>query len=92
MSEESEWIKNLIPPEEVADIESKAKKIEQEHGTFYEMSVMMSLEDMRDAVRAGYAMKLGSEEAWMMGISILMSLLATMEHALKKDNVNLWED
>lgn len=92
MSEESEWIKNLIPPEEVADIESKAKKIEQEHGTFYEMSVMMSLEDMRDAVRAGYAMKMGSEEAWMMGISILMSLLATMEHALKKDNVDLWED
>lgn len=92
MSEESEWIKNLIPPEEVADIESKAKKIEQEHGTFYEMSVMMSLEDMRDAVRAGYAMRMGSEEAWMLGVSILMSLLATMEHALRKDNVDLWED
>lgn len=92
MSEESEWIKNLIPPEDVADIESKAQKIEQEHGTFYEMSVMMSLEDMRDAVRAGYGMKLGSEEAWMLGISILMSLLGTMEIALKKDNIDLWED
>lgn len=92
MSEEAEWIKNLIPPEDIADIESKAEKIEQEHGTFYEMSVMMSLEDMRDAVRAGYAMKMGSEEAWMLGISILMSLLSTMEHALRKDNVNLWED
>lgn len=92
MSEEAEWIKNLIPPEDVADIESKAKKIEQEHGTFYEMSVMMSLEDMRDAVRASYGMKMGDEESWIVGIGILMSLLSTMEIALKRDKINIWED
>lgn len=92
MSEEAEWIKNLIPPEDIADIESKAEKIEQEHGTFYEMSVMMSLEDMRDAVRASYGMKMGDEESWIVGIGILMSLLATMEIALKRDNINIWED
>jgi hypothetical protein len=92
MSEESEWIKNLVPPEDIADIESNAKRIEEAHGTFYEMSVMMSLEDMRDAVRAGYGMRLGDEEAWMLGVSILMSLLGTMEIALKKDDIDIWKD
>lgn len=92
MNEEADWIKNLVPPEDIADIEAKANKIEQEHGTFYEMSVMMSLEDMLEAVRAGYAMKLGNTEAWMLGVNILMALLGTMEEALKKDGVSIWED
>lgn len=92
MSDEAEWIKNLIPPDEVADIESKAKRIVQGHETFYEMSVMMSQEDMLEAVRAGYGMRIGDEQSWMMGISVLMSLLGTMEMALKKDKINIWED
>lgn len=92
MNEEADWIKNLVPPEDIADIEAKANKIEQEHGTFYEMSVMMSLEDMAEAVRAGYGMRLGDEESWMLGVNILMALLATMETALKKDGIDIWED
>lgn len=92
MNEEADWIKNLVPPEDIADIEAKANKIEQEHGTFYEMSVMMSLEDMAEAVRAGYGMRLGDAESWMLGVNILMALLATMETALKKDGIDIWED
>lgn len=91
MSEEADWIKNLVPPEDIADIEAKAEKIEQEHGTFYEMSVMMSLEDMIEAVRAGYGMRIGNTEAWMLGVNILMALLGTMESALAKDGVDIWE-
>jgi hypothetical protein len=45
-----------------------------------------------EAVRAGYGMRIGDEESWMMGISVLMSLLGTMEMALKKDQINIWED
>lgn len=92
MNEEADWIKNLVPPEDIADIEAKANKIEQEHGTFYEMSVMMSLEDMAEAVRAGYGMRLGDTESWMLGVNILMALLGTMETALKKDGIDIWED
>jgi len=56
------------------------------------MSVMMTQADMLDAVRAGYGMRLGDPTSWMIGTSVLMSLLSTMEYALKRDNVDVWED
>lgn len=92
MTDPNEWINNLLPPEEVAQMESKAERIIEREGVFYEMSVMMSQSDMIEAVRAGYGMRLGDRESWMIGIGVLMSLLGTMEVALKRDNINLWED
>ena len=92
MSDKDDWIKNFLPPEDVADIESKAKRIVEQHGTFYEMSVMMSQEDMIDAVRAGSGMRLADRDSWLVGIGVLMSLLGTMEAALKNDKINIWEE
>jgi hypothetical protein len=92
MNDHNEWIKNILPPEDVEAIESKAERIVQQHGTFYEMSVMMSQDDMIEAVRAGYGMPLGDTESWMVGIAVLMSLLKTMEYALKRDNINIWDE
>lgn len=91
MSDDNDWIFNLIPPDQVEQIESKADRIVEAHGTFYEMSVMMSQEDMIEAVRASYGMRLGDKESWMTGIAILMSLLATMETALSRDGINPFE-
>jgi hypothetical protein len=56
------------------------------------MSVMMSQEDMIDAVRAGYGMRLADRDSWLVGIGVLMSLLGTMEAALKNDKINIWEE
>jgi hypothetical protein len=92
MSDPNEWIKNLVPPEQVAQIQSTAEKIIKKDEIFYEMSVMMSQGDMIDAVRASYGMKLGDQESWMVGIGVLMSLLGTMEQALKRDQINIWEE
>lgn len=87
-----EWIKNLVSQEDLEELQTKANKIVEGHNTYYEMSVMMSQEDMVEAVRASYLMKVGDAEAWMLGIGILMGLLGTMEEALERDEVNIWED
>ena len=92
MTEDPEWIKNLIPPEDVAEITSKAERIVESHGTFYEMTVMMSQEDMTEAVRAMYGMQLADHDSWMIGVGILMSLMGTMDDALKKDGIDIWEE
>lgn len=92
MSDPTEWIKNLVPPEDVAQIESTAKRILNAESTIYEMSIMMTQTDMVMAVRAAAAMQEGDKEAWMMGISILMALIATMEDALIQDNIPIWDD
>ena len=92
MTNEPDWIKNLVPPDDVAEIEATAEKIVEAHGTFYEMTVMMSQEDMIEAVRAGADMQEGIPEAWVIGVGILMSLLETMRIALEADNIQIWED
>lgn len=92
MNDPNEWIKNLVPPEQVAQMQSSAEKIINQDESFYEMSVRMSQQDMIEAVRAGYGMKLGDQESWIIGTGILMSLLGTMEYALKRDNIDIWEE
>lgn len=92
MNDNSDWLEGILSAEDLAEIESKAKKIVDAHGTFYEMSVMMSQQDMIEAVRAGYYMRLGDKHAWMVGIGVLMSLLGTMELALEEDGVDIFED
>jgi hypothetical protein len=92
MSDPNEWINNLIPPEQVEQIQSKAERIVEAEGTFYEMSIMMAQADMVEAVRASYGMRMGDQESWIIGVSVLMALVSTMEIALDRDGINIWED
>ena len=92
MNDSNDWINNLIPPEQVEQIQAKSKRIVEGEGTFYEMSIMMAQADMIDAVRASYGMRMGDRESWIMGVSVLMALVSTMEIALDRDNINIWED
>ena len=91
MTDQNDWIKKIVPPEQVSQMESKADKIIEGEAVVYEMSVMMRQADMIQAVRAGYAMREGDHDAWMLGAAMLMGLLQTMEDALKRDDVNIWE-
>jgi hypothetical protein len=92
MNDSNDWINNLIPPEQVEQIQAKSKRIVEGEGTFYEMSIMMAQTDMIDAVRASYGMRMGDRESWIIGVSVLMALVSTMEIALDRDNINIWED
>jgi hypothetical protein len=92
MNDSNDWINNLIPPEQVEQIQAKSKRIVEGEGTFYEMSIMMAQADMIDAVRASYGMRMGDRESWIIGVSVLMALVSTMEIALDRDNINIWED
>lgn len=92
MTDQNDWIKNFLPQEDISQIESKAKRIISQDSEYYEMSVMMTQADMLDAVRAGYGMRMGDQTSWMIGTSVLMSLLSTMEFALRRDNIDIWED
>jgi hypothetical protein len=47
---------------------------------------------MVEAVRASYGMRMGDQESWIIGVSVLMALVSTMEIALDRDGVNIWED
>lgn len=92
MNDSNDWINNLIPPEQVEQIQAQSKRIVEAEGTFYEMSIMMAQADMIDAVRASYGMRMGDRESWIIGVSVLMALVSTMEIALDRDNINIWED
>lgn len=92
MTNEPDWINNLVPPEDVAEIEATAERIVEAHGTYYEMTVMMSQEDMIEAVRAGAGMQLADPDSWVIGVGILMALIDTMRNALQKDGINIWEE
>jgi hypothetical protein len=92
MTDQNDWIKNFLPEEDINQLSAKAEKIISQDSEYYEMSVMMTQADMLDAVRAGYGMRMGDPTSWMIGTSVLMSLLSTMEYALKRDNVDIWEE
>ena len=92
MSDPSEWIKDLLSEEDIANITAKAERILDDEGTYYEMTVAMTKADMVSAVRTGYGMQEGDMDAWLMGVSILMALLKTMEDRLEQDGVDVWED
>jgi len=37
-------------------------------------------------------MRMGDQESWIIGVSVLMALVSTMEIALDRDGINIWED
>jgi len=39
-----------------------------------------------------YGMQLADHDSWMIGVGILMSLMGTMDDALKKDGIDIWEE
>lgn len=56
------------------------------------MSIFMTQSDMVQAVRAAIGMQVGDAESWMVGVSILMALVSTMEQALDADGVDIFEE
>jgi hypothetical protein len=92
MSDQDDWINEIIPPEDVEQIQTQANKIIKGQETFYEMSVLMTQEDMIEAVRALELMREGDMSAWMLGMSILTALVDTMEYALERDEVQIWDE
>lgn len=92
MSDKDDWINEFIPQEQVEQIQAQASKIIKGQETFYEMSVMMTQDDMVEAVKAWNKMHTGNVESWMLGMAILGALIETMEYALERDNVELWDD
>jgi len=89
MTDPNDWIKDLIPPDQVEQMETTSRKIMDGHHTVYEMTLMMSEEDMVTAVRAMHGMRVGSTDAWMMGLSILSALVDSMEDALLEGGVDI---
>lgn len=87
MTDPDEWIK-AFNPEDIEQIEATAKRIIDADTTVYEMSIFMSQSDMIEVVKAGVLMQTGDQQAWMMGMSVLMSLIATMVDALEHDGIN----
>lgn len=70
-------------------MEASSRKIVDGHHTVYEMTLMMSEEDMVTAVRAMHGMRAGSTDSWMMGLSILSALIDSMEDALMEGGVDI---
>lgn len=92
MSDKDDWINEFIPSEQVEQIQAEANRIIKGQETYYEMTVLMTQEDMIHAVRAFHLMQGGDMDSWMMGMSILAALIDTMEYALDRDDVDVWED
>lgn len=91
MTDPKEWIKKIMTPDEVAQIESKAKKIIKSDRTVYEMSILMTQADMIEAVKASMGMQHGDQDSWMIGVNILMAFFDTMIEALEADGINPFE-
>lgn len=91
MSDPDDWVK-AFNPDDIAQIESKAKKILDSETTVYELSLFITQADATEVVRAASQMQTGNQEAWMLGMSVLMSLIATMTDALIHDGINPYEE
>lgn len=92
MSESSDWIRNLIPAEDVEQLQAKAQRIVEGHDTFYEMTLMMYEEDMINTVRMLSGMRNGEKESWLLAINLVLALVNTMEEALSESGINPYED
>lgn len=92
MSDPNEWIKNLIPPEDVEQLQAKSERIVKGHDTFYEMTLMMYEEDMIKTVRSLHGMRDGNKESWLLAINLVLALLGTMEEALAESDIDPHED
>lgn len=92
MTDPSEWIRDLIPPEDVEQLQSKAERIVEGHNTFYEMTLMMYEEDMIKTVRMLDGMRNGSKEAWLLAINLILALVNTMEEALGESGINPYDE
>jgi hypothetical protein len=92
MSDPNEWIKNLIPPEDVEQLQAKSERIVKGHDTFYEMTLMMYEEDMIKTVRSLHGMQRGERESWLLAINLVLALLGTMEEALAESDIDPYED
>lgn len=91
MNDPSEWIRNLIPQEQVEQLEASSKRIVNGDTTYHEMSIVMSEADMITAVQNMYKMQDGDVVAWMFGIDMLVALISSMETALQQSGVDYKE-
>lgn len=92
MSENDDWIKEFMSQDEVEQLQSVASRIIKSDGVYYEMNIMMSEEDMCEAVRNVWKMQNNDVQAWLFGISMLTQLVSTMAYALEENGINPLED
>lgn len=90
MSDPTEWIRGLVPEEQVNQLQELARRIERQAKSkpdpeaIYEMSLVMSEDDMVYAIKNFKKMQDGDTEAWMYGISMLVAIIETIKYALEE--------
>lgn len=92
MSASDDWIREFMSQDEVEQLKSVANKIVKSDGVYYEMTIMMSEEDMCEAVRNVWRMQNNDVQAWLFGVSMLTQLVSTMAYALEENGIDPLED
>lgn len=92
MNEDDEWIRDIIPEEDVDSLNAKAKRIESSHDTYYELSFFLSQEEAIRTCQQFQLVQDGQPYALMHMFSILTGIVDSIEFALSTDDIDPYEE
>ena len=92
MNENDDWIRDIVPEEDVENLNAKAKRIESSHDTYYELSFYLSQEEAIKTCQQFELVQEGQPFALMHMFSILSGIVDSIEFALSTDDINPYEE
>lgn len=92
MNENDDWIRDIVPEEDVENLNAKAKRIESDHDTYYELSFYLSREEAIKTCQQFELVQEGQPYALMHMFSILTGIVNSIEFALSTDDIDPYEE
>jgi hypothetical protein len=92
MNENDDWIRDIVPDEDVDNLNAKAQRIESDHDTYYELSFYLSRPEAIKTCQQFALVQEGQPFALVHMFSILTGIVDSIEFALSTDDINPYEE
>jgi rubrerythrin len=87
-----DWIRDIIPEEDVESINAKAKRIEDDLDTYYELTFVLSREEAIKTCQKYESAQDGDANSMFHLYAILSGIVASIEFALATDDIDPYEE
>lgn len=91
-NENDDWIRNIVPNEDVESINARAERIEDDHNTWYELTFVLSRQEAIKTCQQFERAQDGDQVALLHMFSILTGIVGSIEFALSTDNIDPYEE
>jgi hypothetical protein len=72
-------------PEDIADLEARAKRIEHDHDTYFELTLVVNAHGAKEFLRKYYEAKDGEVMSFLDMMMIVHAIAKSLEEALSQD-------